>query len=109
MHEYAIPFRLLSNADIEKCGGVDQHLKASEAVYYTTCRLVGEFFLLSDPDKSISYGISNGQLIFSQPGTQLQLVSILAIWDAATYYKKPVVGHGVIYSDDEAPTHVDSL
>ena len=49
-------------------------------------------FPLTEPDKSKSYGISNGQVIFSQPGTQLRLVSILAIWDAATYYKKPVVG-----------------
>ena len=31
--------------------------------------------------------------MLSRPGTQLRLVSMLAVWDAATYYKKPVVWH----------------
>ena len=48
---------------------------------------------VADPYKSISYGFTYVQVNFSQPGTQLRLVSILAIWDAATYYRRPVVWH----------------
>jgi hypothetical protein len=54
---------------------------------------VAEFFPLSDPTKTKSHGVNNGHIIFTNPGTQLRLVSILAIWDAATYVKRPVVGH----------------
>ena len=74
---------------------VHGYLCKSESTYYTTCRLVAEFFPLSDPTKVKSYGVKNGHSIFKDPGTQLRLVSILAMWDAATYIKRPVVGHYV--------------
>ena len=72
---------------------VHGYVYKSDNTYYTTCRLVAEFFPLSDPTNVKSYGVKNGHIIFEHPGTQLRLVSILAMWDAATYVKRPVVGH----------------